>query len=181
MAAEPQSAPVPHEDDADRHVARWRDHWIDVDFDDTVEAIGMRMVRIMRHLKEVARSSVGELGLEWFEYDTLHNLMIRDTPGIASPSELAAQAGMSAAGMTGRLDTLEKAGYLHRRAVDGDRRRVKVEATSKGIAVWRKAMSVQGDYEIRVLDALDEDEREQLGALLRKVTLAIEATDDSAT
>lgn len=31
---------------ADRHVARWRDHWIDVTFDDEVEAIAVRLDRL---------------------------------------------------------------------------------------------------------------------------------------
>ncbi|HLR85490.1 MAG TPA: MarR family transcriptional regulator [Nocardioidaceae bacterium] len=179
MASEPHStSDRPREEDAtDQHVAHWRDHWLDLEFDDTIEAIVTRMGRIMRHLKSAGRRSVAGIGLEWSEYDTLHNLMIRDTPGVASPSELAAQTGVSAAGMTGRLDTLENAGYLRRRSVDGDRRRVRVEATARGIAIWREAMSVRGDAEVGALNALDADEREQLSALLRKVTLAIEAAE----
>ena len=178
--AEPQSSPAGPEDAVDRHVARWRDHWVDIAFDDTVEAIVTRMGRIMRHLKDAGRDSVAEVGLEWFEYDTLHNLMISDTPGIASPSELAEQTGVSAAGMTGRLDTLEKAGYLNRRAVEGDRRRVKVEATAKGIAVWRRAITARGNTEEDLVAVLDDDERDRLAATLKKLTLAIESVDESA-
>ena len=35
----------------DRHVARWRDHWIDIHFDDQVEGIVVRIGRLARHLK----------------------------------------------------------------------------------------------------------------------------------
>ncbi|UYM04701.1 MarR family winged helix-turn-helix transcriptional regulator [Solicola gregarius] len=179
MSTEPRT-PTPAEDDADRHVAHWRDHWIDIEFDDTVEAIVERMGRIMRYLKHAGRGSVAELGLEWFEYDTLHNLMIRDTPGVASPSELATKSGVSPAGMTGRLDTLEKAGYVRRRTVEGDRRRVEVEATAKGIKSWRKAMTLRGNTEVELMGALDEAERLQLSDLLRRLTLAIESEGRSA-
>ena len=34
------------EDWTDRHVARWRDHWIDVAFEDDVEAIVVRIGRL---------------------------------------------------------------------------------------------------------------------------------------
>ena len=43
------------EDWTDRHVARWRDHWIDVAFDDDVEAIVVRIGRL-RHYFKLRRS-----------------------------------------------------------------------------------------------------------------------------
>ena len=58
--------------------------------------------------------------------------MVRDTPGLASPSALAADLGISNAGMTGRLDTLEKAGWVQRSADADDRRRVSIEITRSG-------------------------------------------------
>lgn len=175
MAAQRRTPSDQIEDAADRHVSRWRDHWIDIDFDDTVEATIMRMSLIMRHLRQSKERSAAEVGLQGFEYDTLHDLMIRDTPGTASPSELAVESGVSPAGMTGRLDTLEEAGYVRRHAVEGDRRRVQVEATPKGIAIWREAMSLRGGTEHEMIGVLDDGERDQLSALLRKMTLAIEA------
>ena len=109
------------EDWADRHVARWRDHWIDVSFDDEVEAIVVRISRLKQYFKLTTQQALVEVGLQDFEYDTLHQLMIRDTPGQASPSALAADLGISNAGMTGRLDALEGAGWIQRRADAGRR------------------------------------------------------------
>lgn len=180
MDAASQNPSDQPDDAADRHVARWRDHWIDIDFDGTTEAIVMRMDMIMRYLRRAKEQSVAEVGLQGFEYDTLHDLMIRDTPGIASPSELAAVSGVSPAGMTGRLDTLEKAGYVRRHSVEGDRRRVQVEATPKGIAIWREAILLRGGAEDALLGILDAGERDQLSALLRRVTLAVESADPDA-
>ena len=174
MSTDPRT-PTPAEDDADRHVARWRNHWIDVEFDDTVEAIAARIGTIIRYLRDDKQRSVRAAGLQGFEYDTLHSLMIRDTPGTASPSELATDSDVSPAGMTGRLDTLERAGYIRRRTVEGDRRRVEVEATAKGIRIWRKAMALRGNTEEELIGVLEEPEREQLSSLLRKLTLAIES------
>lgn len=165
------------EDWADRHVARWRDHWIDVHFEDDVEAIVVRIGRLTKHFRAVKQEALVETGLQDFEYDTLHLLMIRDTPGHASPSALAADLEISNAGMTGRLDALEKAGWIQRRASADDRRRVDVEVTRAGADVWRKAMELRGAGEDEVVHVLTAEERTTLAALLKKMTLSVEADE----
>ena len=165
------------EDWADRHVARWRDHWIDVDFEDDVEAIVARIVRLMKHFRTTTQEALETVGLQDFEYETLHQLMIRDTPGHASPSALAADLGISGAGMTGRLDSLEKAGWIQRRAHADDRRRVEIEVTRSGVKIWRRAMDLRGRAEDDVVHVLSPAERATLAQLLKKLTLAVEAED----
>jgi DNA-binding MarR family transcriptional regulator len=162
------------EDWTDRHVARWRDHWIDIDFEDDVEAIVVRIGRLDRHLRTTTQAALTTVGLQEHEYKTLHLLMIRDTPGHASPSDLAADLGISAAGMTKRLDALERAGWIQRRAEPGDRRRVSVEVTRAGAAIWRRAMALRGRAEVDLVHVLDPEERATLAALLRRMTLAVE-------
>ena len=162
------------EDWTDRHVARWRDHWLDFDFDEQVEAAFVRVGRIARYLRQAKQRAVAEVGLTDFEYDTLHVLMIRDTPGSASPTELAAELGVSGAGMTGRLDGLERAGWIRRIPSVEDRRRVIVEVTKAGIAIWRRAMDIRGDAENDLAGALSERELATLNRLLKKVTVRTE-------
>jgi DNA-binding MarR family transcriptional regulator len=163
------------EDWADRHVARWRDHWIDVAFEDDVEAIVVRIERLKRYFRLTTQEALTEVGLQDFEYQTLHQLMIRDTPGLASPSALAEDLGISNAGMTGRLDSLERAGWIQRHPDADDRRRVGIEITKSGAAIWRRAMDLRGRAEDEVVHALDVDERATLAALLKKMTLVTEA------
>lgn len=174
-------APMEPEDSsgdwADRHVARWRDHWLGVDFDDGVEAIVVRLGRLARHLRVVNQRALAEVGLQDFEYQTLHLLMVRDTPGKASPSALAADLGISNAGMTGRLDALEKAGWLERRVDPDDRRRVAVEVTPAGLDRWRQAMALTGRAEEDLVRTLSAEERAALAVLLRRLTLKVEADD----
>jgi DNA-binding MarR family transcriptional regulator len=169
------------EDWADRHVARWRDHWIDVAFEDDVEAIVVRIGRLRHHFKLTTQHALVEVGLQDFEYDTLHQLMIRDTPGYASPSALATDLGISNAGMTGRLDSLEKAGWIQRSADPDDRRRVSIEITKSGAAIWRRAMDLRGRAEDEVVHALDAGERATLAALLKRMTLATEVDSSSSS
>jgi DNA-binding MarR family transcriptional regulator len=164
------------QDWADRHVERWRGHWLDVDFDDTVEAISVRLVRLRTFLRRATQEALAEVGLQDFEYETLHALMIRDTPGEASPSTLAADLGVSNAGMTGRLDSLERTGWLRRRTDPQDRRRVHVEVTEAGRDIWRRAMRLRGRAEDELFGVLTAEQRSTLAALLRELTLAIEDT-----
>jgi DNA-binding MarR family transcriptional regulator len=163
------------DDWADRHVARWRDHWIDVGFEDDVEAIVVRIERLTKHFRAVKQEALTDVGLQDFEYDTLHLLMIRDTPGQASPSALAADLKISNAGMTGRLDALERAGWIQRHAAAEDRRRVEIEITKAGVAIWRRAMELRGRGEDEVVHVLSAKERATLAQLLKRMTLSLEA------
>lgn len=166
--------PEDRQDWADRHVERWRDHWVDVHFDDEVEAITVRILRLRKHLAGAKRQAVAEVGLQDFEYDTLHALMIRDTPGRASPSALAEDLGISNAGMTGRLDSLERSGWVQRRSDAEDRRRVHVEITPAGTDIWRQAMRLRGRAEDELFGVLSPDQRHVLATLLKELTLRLE-------
>jgi DNA-binding MarR family transcriptional regulator len=96
--------------------------------------------------------------------------MIRDTPGRASPGELAQEMGLSNAGVTGRLDSMEKKGWLQRTPGVDDRRRVEVEATREGLRLWREAMELRGSAENDVATALTTAELATLNELAKKKT-----------
>ncbi|WP_230973452.1 MarR family winged helix-turn-helix transcriptional regulator [Aeromicrobium terrae] len=166
------------QDFADLHVERWRDHWIEVDFDDDVEAMTVRIGALHRYFKASTQRALAEVGLLESEYETLHHLMIRDTPGKASPGDLASDLGVSGAGMTGRLDVLEKRGLVKRTPGTDDRRRVDIEATRAGVAIWRKAMALRGDAEDDLATALSSAELKTLNKLLKKLTLHAESRLD---
>lgn len=162
-------------DSADLHVERWRDHWVlDAAFDDQVEAAMVRIIRLDRYLTSTTQKALSEAKLQRHEYETLHHLMIRDTPGRASPTALANDIGVSPAGMTGRLDGLERQGYLKRVPDTTDRRKVDVEITRTGMAVWRSAMQLRGGAEEDLAGALSRTELATLNRLLRKLLLRAE-------
>jgi DNA-binding MarR family transcriptional regulator len=161
------------DDSADRHVARWRDVE-EFPFDHDVEAAVFRIGALARHLRQTKDDAVAEVGLQGFEYDTLHFLMLRDTQGVASPTELADDMRMSPAGMTGRLDSLERSGLLRRRASPEDRRRVVVEITAKGRRLWRRAFDLRGAAENQLLSPLSDPQRRTLNGLLKRLLLPLE-------
>jgi len=165
-------------DHADLHVERWRDHWIDITFDDEVEAMTVRIATLDRFFTRAKQAALTDVGLQDFEYDTLHRLMIRDTPGRASPGDLARDLEVSGAGITGRLDGLERRGFLKRTPAADDRRRVDIEVTKEGAAIWRRAMALRGSAEDDLATALTRKELATLNRLMKKLTLHVENTKD---
>ncbi|MEU6161227.1 MarR family transcriptional regulator [Streptomyces sp. NPDC047130] len=170
----PETVGDGREDWVDRHLTRRRGRELGVPFDEEVEAITVRVVRIVRHLRRATRLALEEVGLQNCEFETLHELMVRDTPGRATPSALAAGLGVSGAGMTGRLDALERSGWVRRTPAATDRRRVHVEITEAGEHVWRRAVTLRGRAEREVVASLPAAERARLAELLREITLRID-------
>jgi len=139
-----------------------------------VEAMTVRIGELHRYFKLAKQTALIDAGLQDFEYDTLHKLMIRDTPGRASPGDLARDLDVSGAGITGRLDGLEKRGFLKRTPAPDDRRRVDIEVTREGAAIWRRAMTLRGGAEDDLATALTHKELVTLNRLLKKLTLHVE-------
>jgi DNA-binding MarR family transcriptional regulator len=160
------------EDSVDQHIARWRGR---APFDERVEAIVTRMQFLVKHVSQAKDAAMARVGLQDFEYETLHRLGSRGRPSRATPSELAAELKLSPAGMTGRLDTLEKAGLVRRIRSDEDRRRVDIELTEHGRKIWLEAMDLRGEAEDAMVGVLDPDAQETLSALLKQMLLHVES------
>jgi DNA-binding MarR family transcriptional regulator len=165
------------DDSVDRHIARWRGK---APFDERVEAIVTRMQFLVRHLSRGKDTALAVVGLQDFEFETLHRLGSRGEGGRATPSELATELKLSPAGMTGRLDTLEKAGLVRRIRSEEDRRRVDVELTEQGRATWLRAMDVRGEAEDAMVGVLTPDDQDMLAALLKRMLLQVEGTSAPA-
>jgi DNA-binding MarR family transcriptional regulator len=161
------------EDSVDRHVARWRD-LDEITFDDQVEAAATRMTLISKHLKRTSTQAAQAAGLQWFEYETLHALMIRKDSGRATPTELADRLLVSPAGISGRLDGMERNGLLRRVRSETDRRRVDVEITAVGKDRWQHTMRLRGEAEEAMIGVLSRDEQRTLNQLLRRMVIPLE-------
>ncbi|MFD9073411.1 MarR family winged helix-turn-helix transcriptional regulator [Streptomyces lasiicapitis] len=157
----------------DGHVAQWLPVLPGLDPD--IEGAVTRVKRLTVHLRRVREQSLVDFDLERHEFDTLHKLSGRG--GRATPSELAADLDLAPASVTGRLDGLERRGLLRRTPSKTDRRRVDVELTEEGRAVWLGAMDVLGHEEYRLLGVLSGEERAQLSDLLRRIMVVAEGGD----
>lgn len=159
------------EDSVDRHIARWRDK---APFDERVEAVITRIQLLAKHVRQVKDTALAEVGLQEYEFETLHRLASRGKPWRATPSELASELMVSPAGMTGRLDGLEKAGLVRRLRTAEDRRRVDVELTELGHARWMSAMRLRSAAEDSMVQPLNVAEQDTLIALLKRMLLHVE-------
>jgi DNA-binding MarR family transcriptional regulator len=154
----------------DAHVDRWLPVLPALDPD--IEGAVTRMKLVTSHLRRVREQSLVDFDLQRHEFDTLHALAGRG--GNAAPSDLAADLDLAPASVTGRLDALERRGYIRRTHSTTDRRRIDVELTDTGRATWLGAMDVLGHEEDRLLGALDATERKLLTNLLRRIMLVAE-------
>ena len=86
-----------------------------------------------------------------------------------NPAELAVQAGVTRATMTGLIDTLEKDGFVRREADPHDRRAMLVHLTDKGEAFLQQLLPGYFRQVSAIMGPLDSGEQVELMRLLTKV------------
>jgi DNA-binding MarR family transcriptional regulator len=160
------------QDRVDRRIARWRRELPELDW--LAEGIAARIYLIHRELSRHKRASLARHGLQVGQWQTLRDLRGMGEPYRATPSELAARAGLSPAAMTKRLDGLERAGHVTRTLDPTDRRRITVQLTTAGRAAWDRTMRDRDVREQELLAGLTPAQRDQLAGLLRRVVLTVD-------
>ena len=98
-------------------------------------------------------------------------------PERLSPSELSQAAMLSSAGMTAQLDQLEERGLVRRSPHPEDRRALYVTLTRPGQKLVDKAIETYNAGHKRMLSGLASSERQALDILLRKLLIALEASN----
>ena len=125
--------------------------------------------------KHMERAVLKSHSLSWSAFVILFVLRIW---GKQESRVLAAEVGVSGGTLTGVLDTLERKGLASRHPVTSDRRRGEVVLTNAGTRVVNEVMPAINSVESRVTGGLDEDEKEMLARLLRKVLRSVEELDE---
>jgi DNA-binding MarR family transcriptional regulator len=103
------------------------------------------------------RRALRRAGLPRSDYRSLQLLVSAS----ATPSEIAAELGLTSGSTTTLLDRLEQAGLVERRRASDDRRRVVVSATAEG----RRRLHVPETRD-RPLDSYSDEELELFADLL---------------
>lgn len=131
-----------------------------------------RVNQVARALVDAALAA-HDLGVG--EFDVLAALRRSGPPFVLRPIDLARTLMLSPAGMTGRLDRLERAGWIVRRLDPADRRSMLVELTDAGCRRIDAAVSDHVDNETRLLAGLTAAQRDDLDDLLRALLASLEA------
>ena len=141
-----------------------------------VEALQVtaRLSRIGPLLARRQEAVFGEFGLGRGEVGALSALRIAGPPHRLSPTRLGKGLMLSSAGVTSRIDRLERRGLVRRLPDPDDRRGVIVELTDKGLEVVDAAVAALAKSDRELLERLAPEEIGQLEVLLRKFLSALE-------
>ncbi|MQY34567.1 hypothetical protein SRB17_25370 [Streptomyces sp. RB17] len=121
-----------------------------------------------------------EHGLSVAGFDVLTALRRSGAPYRLTAGQLAASGLISSAGVTLRLDRLEKDGLLVRERDAEDRRVVYSRLTEAGLKKVDEVFAEHLENERRMLGELSPAERRQLARLLSKLEHSIVGSEDAA-
>ncbi|MFC5747280.1 MarR family winged helix-turn-helix transcriptional regulator [Actinomadura rugatobispora] len=161
------SASADSPDAVDGVIEAWHRERPDLDL--TAIAAAGRLGRLSLLLGPAQEKVFTTFGLQRGEFDVLAALRRSGEPYIQSPSQLSQLLMLSRAGMTNRLDRLEKAEFVERTLDPGDRRSFQIRLTERGYATVDTAMTEHTANVTRLLSALDDQELGTLDDLLRKL------------
>jgi DNA-binding MarR family transcriptional regulator len=147
-------------DEVDVVIGQWRRERSDLDFW-PVEVLA-RVTRFAAIMNRSFDEVFARHGLHNGEFDVLAAIRRSGPPYVVTPSVLSEQLMLSRAGMTNRLDRLDRAGLINRRLDPHDRRSFLVTLTEKGMATVDAAMSDHAANEAALLSGLSERQQKQL-------------------
>ncbi|MFF4986021.1 MarR family winged helix-turn-helix transcriptional regulator [Streptosporangium saharense] len=152
-------------DAVDVILAQWRHERPDLD----LSAMGIfgRLTRLSRLISPAVEEASARYGMRHGEFDVLASLRRSGPPYTLTPSELSAALMMSRAGMTNRLDRLERAGLVERTLAPDDRRSVRVTLTRKGRETADAALTEHVASLTLLLSGLTAEERRVLDRTMR--------------
>jgi DNA-binding MarR family transcriptional regulator len=160
------------DDLTDRLLVRWDAARPDLGVD--ALQVTARLSRIGPHLARRQEAVFSTFGLSRGEVGLLSALRVAGPPHRLSPTRLGHGLMLSSAGVTSRLDRLERRGYVRRLPDPDDRRGVIVELTDEGVAIVDAAVAANTASDRKLLERLDPQEIATLEALLRKLLAVLE-------
>jgi len=160
------------DDTTDRQLEGWSGVRPDLEVD--ALQVTARLTRVGAHLARRQDAVFGSFGLGRDEVGALSALRVAGPPYRLSPTHLAKGLMLSSAGITSRIDRLERRGFVRRLADPNDRRGVMVELTDEGLGAVDSAVAALTVSERQLLERLEPDEIAQLESILRKLLGGLE-------
>jgi len=136
-----------------------------------------RLSRLGPHLARRQEAVFSRFYLNRGEVGALSALRIAGPPHRLSPTRLARGLMLSSAGVTSRIDRLERRGFVRRLPDPDDRRGVIIELTDEGLEVVDAAVAANIASERQLLAQLEPNEIVELEGLLRKLLRGLELPD----
>jgi DNA-binding MarR family transcriptional regulator len=156
----------------DRLIGAWRE--AQPDLDTRALQVTARLSRIGPLLARRQELVFGRYGLNRGEVGMLSALRIAGPPHRLSPTRLGRGLMLSSAGVTSRVDRLERRGFVRRLPDPDDRRGVIVELTDAGKDAVDAAVAAITVSDRELLERLDQDQMAALEELLRILLAGLE-------
>lgn len=155
------------DDAVDRIVAQWDRERPDLDAS-PMHVFG-RITNLYGVLGELLGAVFEQYGLSRGEFDVLATLRRSGPPFELTASELSGSTMVTSSAVTKRVDRLESAGLVNRRAAEDDGRGRLIRLTGRGRRLIDEAVEEHIRNETRLLAGLSAQERRTLIDLLRKL------------
>jgi DNA-binding MarR family transcriptional regulator len=151
---------------------------VDPGFNGSLDVTSRRLARIALYINTEAEALFSRFGVTHGGFQVLASLYRAGPPYRRSPSRVARGLMLSGAGLSGRMDQLERIGLLKRHRDPDDRRAVVVELTPAGRRLVRAAYPVFVTSHAQLLDqALELEQKSDLSALLRTALQYFESSE----
>ena len=146
------------------------------DLDTDAYQVTARIARLGLHLARRQEEVFGRFGLNRGEVGLLSALRIAGAPHQLTPTRLGRSLMLSSAGVTSRVDRLERRGLVMRRPDPDDRRGVLIELTAAGAELVDAAIRANTDSEAQLVTGFTADEAETFQRLLRRLSASLEGS-----
>lgn len=145
---------------------------------ETIDAprLAIVLARCWRAVGQIAEESVSEAGMCFTDFVALEALLHK---GPLTITEIQEKVGLASGSMTAAVDRLEKKGFLRRKPAGNDRRAKLLELTPKGRQTVKKAFDHHAVALESAMQVLNDAEKIQLHALLKKLGLFAAAVKHS--
>jgi DNA-binding MarR family transcriptional regulator len=150
-------------------------------FDSSAATITGRIRRVNLHLDRAAEELLRTFNITGASLDVLAALFAVGPPYQLTPTDLYRGHTMSSAGITARLDVLERAGLAARSRDSRDRRGVLVTLTKPGLKLVKEAAHALHRRQAFVIDVYSDRERKQVLSLLKRMLSSLERTGSQTT
>lgn len=164
-------------DEVDRLVSAWERQRPDLDV--SPFQVLSRVTRLARHLDIARREAFADHDIESGEFDVLSTLRRSGEPFELTPSQLLQHTLVTSGTMTNRIDRLVEKGLVSREPDPRDGRGVLVRLTQRGQVRVDAALTELLDRERELLRGLSDDQRKQMGDMLRTVVLPFDQDNES--
>jgi MarR family 2-MHQ and catechol resistance regulon transcriptional repressor len=137
---------------------------------ETIDAprLAIVLARCWRAVSQVGEESVRQAGMCLTDFVALEVLLHK---GPLTITEIQEKVGLASGSMTAAVDRLEKKGFIGRKPASNDRRAKLLELTPKGRLTVKTAFDHHAAALKGALKVLNDEEKIQLHALLKKLGL----------